>query len=177
MQPSKWALLTIGCIIASACLVGFGAKQLQAAQSNLADQIQLQSRLTQDIQDYLTYESRRADTLFQAQPKADFEQRVREVVQSAGISPTPRYAVSVQPDQEHRDRQGRATGLRTQRASLQISGLTPEQIGLVLTQWNQTQEIWTPVTISLIHDARSDQSRYTFRMDCFAKFHQQRSPS
>ena len=175
MQPSKWPLLTIGCAIISMILVGVGTKQLRTAQTEYVGWANLQDRLEQDIRSYLAYESRRADTLFQAQPKADFEQRVREVVLASGISPAPRYTVSVQLDEELRDRQGRATGLRTQRASVQISGLTPAQIGIVLEEWDQSQEVWVPISISLTHDARSDQSRYTIRMDCFAKFHEQRS--
>lgn len=45
-----------------------------------------------------------------------------------------------------------------------------DQIGSFLASWHEQQSIWIPVSLRLVHDARSKESQYTLDMECVAKF-------
>lgn len=173
MRVSKLGVLTIVSVLCAGLIFGIGVRRLGAARADFADTLSRRDRLVEDVARYYEYSALQADTLYQIQPEDDFEQRVGSVVRGSAIRPTPRYTVGVQPDQEHRDAQGRSTGLRSQRASVHVAGLTPEQAGSILTLWYREQRIWSPVSVTLMHQARSDDDRYTLTMECLAVYHGQ----
>ena len=171
----KWSILCALSGLICLTVIVIAAQRLAFAESQYSSTVAHRDRLAEDVVEYQLLRSRQADTLYGTQPKSDFEKRVAETLADAGIRPVPRYSMSVMADQEYHDQRGQPTGLRQQRASVQISGLRTEEIGEILTRWAQQQKLWIPEKISLVHDQRSNKGRYTLTLECVAVFHGQGS--
>lgn len=172
---TKWGGVSILSVIVSFAIILIGADQMMRADRELDTLVTQREKLATDIGRYMQIQSQREDTLFQVQPRSDFEKRVGEVVSVVGGRQKPRYTVSVLPGQEQRDASGLPTGLEEQRASVSIPNLSMDQVGSFLAYWHEQQSIWIPVSIRLVHSTRSNENLYTLDMECVAKFRNQGS--
>lgn len=167
----KWTALVLFCGLLCLAVLLICGERLSRADSAYRSAQQQRAHLTEQVQRFQQLTVQQADTIFGTQPRSDFEKRIGETIQASGLRPMPRYSVSVQADQDHRDPRGQPTGLREQRASMQMGGLEPVQIGQFLVLWRENQALWSPQRMSLTHDQRSKMDRYTLNMECVAVYH------
>lgn len=172
---TKWRTITILSVVTSFVIALLGADRMRRADREYDMLVTQREQLALDIGRYLRVQAQQEDTLFQVQPRSDFEKRVGEVVSTIGGRQRPRYTVNVLPGQEYREASGVPTGLEEQRASVSIPNLSLDLIGSFLAAWHEQQSIWKPVSLRLVHDARSNENLYTLDMECVAKFRNQRS--
>lgn len=129
--------------------------------------------LSEQVGQYQALRVQQEDTIYGAQPQSDFERRIGDSLIAAGLSRATRYSARTEADQEHRDSKQQLTGLRQRRASVEIQGLQPQQIGSLLAYWHDSQHMWIPDRIQLAHDSSSNRNLYSLRLECIAVYHAQ----
>ena len=144
-------------------------------RSELKSLVTQRQILVERVQQYQRLRTQQADTIYGAEPQMDFEKRVTSSIQAAGMSLRTRFSAQAQADREHRDERQQLTGLREQRVSVNIPGISPAEVGSFLVHWHQTQSMWSPDRIQLTHDQRSGRNLYTLQLECIAVYHPQES--
>jgi len=148
--------------------------ELNQDHGSLEDAVHRRDATALSINEYLRLASAQQDTLHGSKPQDDVEDRMTQAIEFAKISPRPRFRATVQADRAFGQKgikSGGAGRLREQTVSIQVPGLTVEQIGRVLVYWRDQQHVWIPNNIELIHDQRSNTSRYTLQLDCVAVYY------
>jgi len=172
---SVWGIIAVGALLVSLVVVGVLIQWAAHQKSELQLALRQRDTLAERVQEYQSLRETQPDTIVGTQPQADFEQRISTSLQAAGLSSRTRYSVRTEADREHRDARQQLTGLRQQRASVEIPGCTPAQIGSFLLDWQESQALWTPDRIQVTHDQRSDRNLYTLRLECIAVYQDQGS--
>jgi len=152
----------------------FFITQLRRDHRSLQDAVLRRDATAQTINEYLRLTSAQQDTLHGSKPQDDVEDRMTQAIEFAKISPRPRFRATVQADRafgQEGIRSGGAGQLREQVVSIQVPGLTVEQIGKILIYWRDRQHVWVPNHIELIHDQRSSNSQYTLQLNCVAVYY------
>jgi len=170
-MTGRWSLAAVGVVLICLTLAAALLLSWQRQAASLERAVFARDRLASDIGRYVAAASRGEDSLFGTKPATDIERRFAQALSAAGVTPAPRFAVSVQEDREQRSGVGRENaGLREQRVSLRIPSLSVKQIGDVLARWVSQQHVWKPARIELSHEERSEQNRYTLHLECVAVY-------
>ena len=172
---NRWKLIAILAICVSLMVAGSSVLGVAEKREDALSAISQRDTLAQQIKRYLELREQQPDTIHGTKPQADFEMRISSSLDAAGLNPRTRYTIRTNADREHRDGQQQLTGLRQQRATVEIPGLTTAQIGRLLIHWERSQQMWAPERIELIHDQRSDQDIYSLRLECLAVYYAQGS--
>jgi hypothetical protein len=172
---SRWGLVTSIVFLISLLVVVWAVRTAVNDRSNLRSVLAQRTMLSEQVKQFQALRVRQEDTIYGAQPESDFEQRISESLQAAGLSTRTPYTARREADQDHRNAQQQLTGLRERRASVEIPRLSPDRIGRFLVHWQASQKLWTPDRIRLTHDPSSDQNIYTLRLECIAVYHAQES--
>lgn len=174
-----WNRIAIGSLLVSALGITYALSLLDRSERSFEDAIQRRDSTAQSVESYLQLSNTEQDTLLNAKPQQDVESRINEAIHRIGITPRPRYRVSVQDDQAYQSTArdfGASTRkvssrLREQRVSIQIPSLSVNQIGQFLVYWREQQQVWAPLKIELQHDQRSKASQYTLQLECRAVYY------
>lgn len=172
---SAWGIITVCTLMINLVVIGVSLKGAAHQRSEFQLALRQRDTLAERVQAYQSLRETQPDTIVGTLPQADFEQRISASLQAAGLSIRTRYSARTEADQEHRDARQQLTGLRQQRASVEIPGCTPAQIGSFLVDWQESQALWTPARIQVTHNQRSDRNLYTLRLECIAVYQDQGS--
>ena len=172
---STWSLLTLVALLICLLVCGLSIRAAALKKSELQSVMAQRQALVEQVQHYQLLSAQQPDTIYGSEPQTDFEQRVTISIQAAGMNSRIRYSARAEADREHRDGRQQLTGLRQQRASVDIPSISPEEIGQFLVHWQEAQSMWSPYRIQLTHDQRSARNLYTLRLECVAVYHPQES--
>ncbi len=172
---STWNILTMAALVACLLVSGLSIRSATERRLELASLVAQREALVEQLQQYQLLSAQQPDTIYGSEPQTDFEQRVTTSIQAAGISSRTRFSARSEADREHRDGRQQLTGLRQQRASVDIPGISPAEIGKFLVHWQEAQSMWSPDRIQLTHDQRAARNLYTLRLECVAVYHPQES--
>ncbi len=172
---NRWKLIASFVICASLLVIGSSLLGVAKKREDALSAISQRDTLAEQVKRYIELRGQQPDTIHGTKPQADFELRISSSLEAAGLNPRTRYTVRTNADREHRDDHQQMTGLRQQQATVEIPGLTMDQIGRLLIQWDSSQQMWAPERIELIHDQRSEQDIYSLRLECLAVYHAQGS--
>lgn len=172
---STWSLLTLVALLICLLVCGLSIRAAAMKKSELKSAMAQRQTLVKQLQQYQLLSAQQPDTIYGSEPQTDFEQRVTTSIQAAGISSRTRFSARSEADREHRDGRQQLTGLRQQRASVDIPAISPAEIGKFLVHWQEAQSMWSPDRIQLTHDQRAAGNLYTLRLECVAVYHPQES--
>ena len=170
-----WGILTLVTLVSCLLVCGLSIRAAAKRKAELKSVVDQRQTLVEQLQQYQLLSAQQPDTIYGSEPQTDFEQRVTTSIQAAGISSRTRFSARAEADREHRDERQQLTGLRQQRASVDIPAISPEEIGKFLVHWQESQSMWSPDRVQLTHDQRAARNLYTLRLECVAVYYPQES--
>lgn len=168
---NAWVIITCVtfAVAMAAIYVSLRAEHAERAQLDSASAVR--AELAGQIRDFHRLSAQQPDAMYGAQPEAEFEKSIRACIQASHLSPRTRYSTRAGIDAAHSDQALGSAGLRKRSATVEMSGLTPAQIGSFLVQWRAYQPVWIPERIQLMHDQRSGKNVYSLRLECSVIYH------
>lgn len=168
---NNWMIIT--CVVFAAAFaamfISLRAEQAQRAQLNSVTAAR--AKLADQIREFHELSARQPDAMFGAQPEAEFEKSVRACIQASRLNPRTRYSTRAGSDVAHSNQGADSTTLRKRSATVEMAGLSPSQIGSFLVHWRDSQHVWIPERIQLLHDQRSGKNMYSLRLECSVIYH------
>ena len=120
------------------------AVELSAAHTQLAS-------VQRDAARILDLRSRRQQVEDRYRPQQNLNDRLLTAMGAAGIPATHLTAVTPEGDRPVADPRGGATPYHRQSIRVTLDGLTVSRLGDLLIVWHDTEPLWTPTRIDLVH--------------------------